>query len=614
MSAHNGIADQIMDEIDDFDFDGYEDDYIDCVFIPDGNSDEFPVSDGEVTCDDENDIEGGKYELLYNKYNESQKLLEENHTYKWVDGEVKYDYDLENKLFLTNLQKNKIKSMSKVEIFELFFSGEVKSLILEATGENGLEISNDKFDGFLGILMSMINNIRKSERDYWSLNDMLGFSRIRKCLHRDEFLKIKNHLKFSKASEINNRDRIGKVRGLLDIFRKNIQQFGFFSSNMSIDESMIKFFGRTVLKQYMPNKPIRFGIKLWSLCTISGYLLDFDIYCGKQTNIDAGKLQNCSLGSQVIMKMLHNFFKTVPSEELNAYHVAFDNYFTNPDVLVHLIKIGLKATGTVRQNRVYEIIETTNKKGNVVPKRQAVQINLNNKSERGKYEVKHDLNSNINYITVKDSKIVSILTTAVGVTPPAIVSRYNAKEKKRVDIYFPQGFKAYNKSMGGVDLHDQHCNDLRINVSSKKWTWAVFRRIIEASLSNAFVLWSLCVDDEIKKKDGVKEFSLEIADIYLARYTEEFKNHKFLPSHLRQICFECHERISKVCIECSRHYCTQCFSKTHNVIVHEKNSSVKKGYCIHCAKRTPTFCENCDSHICPTCFPIFHKRKQLKFI
>ena len=72
--------------------------------------------------------------------------------------------------------------------------------------------------------------------------------------------------------------------------------------------------------------------------------------------------------------------------------------------------------------------------------------------------------------------------------------------------------------MGGFDLHDHHCNDLRINSNSKKWTWEVFRRIIEASLSNAFLIWGHCVDEDTKKNVGVKEFSLEITEVYLNRY------------------------------------------------------------------------------------------------
>ena len=64
-----------MEWDDDCNFDGYEGDFINCVFIPDGDSNEFPISDVEVACDDENDTDGGKYVLLYNNCNESQKLL-----------------------------------------------------------------------------------------------------------------------------------------------------------------------------------------------------------------------------------------------------------------------------------------------------------------------------------------------------------------------------------------------------------------------------------------------------------------------------------------------------------------------------------------------------------
>jgi len=46
---------------------------------------------------------------------------------------------------------------------------------------------------------------------------------------------------------------------------------------------MIACKGRTTLKQYMPLKPIKRGIKvLAAACSKTGYLLNFDIYQGKQ--------------------------------------------------------------------------------------------------------------------------------------------------------------------------------------------------------------------------------------------------------------------------------------------------------------------------------------------
>jgi len=145
----------------------------------------------------------------------------------------------------------------------------------------------------------------------------------------------------NKKEDKNDSDKVWKIRKIINMFRKNIQQFNFFCSALSIDEMMVKFFGRTILKQFIRNKPVRFGIKLWVLC-IYGFLLDFDVYCDKDESIK----EKCALGSRVV-KMLREFFQKKSSDEISKY-VTFDNYFCSPDLLVRLKKLGLRATGTVR--------------------------------------------------------------------------------------------------------------------------------------------------------------------------------------------------------------------------------------------------------------------------
>ncbi|XP_014486339.1 PREDICTED: piggyBac transposable element-derived protein 3-like, partial [Dinoponera quadriceps] len=149
------------------------------------------------------------------------------------------------------------------------------------------------------------------------------------------------------------------------------------SYTLSIDEMMVKYYGRCKLKQFIKSKPIRFGIKLWGLCSVNGYVFNFDIYCGKNEEVD----------------------------KLSKY------------LLVHLKKIGLQATCKVRENRV------------------SVTNVLEKKAHR-------------------DSKPVSILSTAAGITPQSNVNRYNKEEKKEGVLPFPNAFTVYNKYMGGVDLHD----------------------------------------------------------------------------------------------------------------------------------------------------------------
>ena len=75
---------------------------------------------------------------------------------------------------------------------------------------------------------------------------------------------------------------------------------------------------------------------------------------------------------------------------------------------------------------------------------------------------------------MKNSKVVSILSTTSGIEPLKHVERYNQEQKRRVSLTFPQTFPLYNKYMGGVDLQDQYCNDLRIKVNKKKVDFSHF--------------------------------------------------------------------------------------------------------------------------------------------
>jgi len=125
---------------------------------------------------------------------------------------------------------------------------------------------------------------------------------------------------------------------------------------------------------------------------------NLDLYCEKNSSIGVN-LGNCALGTRVVMNLLKLFFEKTAAGRVPKFHLYFDNYFTNLDLMVHLHKLRLKCTGTIRENRVTE--------KNIISK----------KSPRGSYVVKHDKNSGMNYITAMDSKLVSIVSTAAGVTP-----------------------------------------------------------------------------------------------------------------------------------------------------------------------------------------------------
>lgn len=449
-----------------------------------------------------------------------------------------------NDILLSNKDKSQLTSYSFTEMFELFFSNDLKNYIISSTIANGYDLSRDELDIFIGIIIFTIFNRRLSQRDYWSTDQLLGSEVIKAAMSRDKFEKIKSFLKYSMPDDQNDNDKVWRVRKILDIFRVNIRQFGFFATALSIDEMMIKYYGRKCLKQFIKSKPIRFGIKMWAVCSAEGYLFDCDVYCGKNSNT-ANFLPNCAQGSRVVLQMLQELLKSSPPRTLLSYHIYFDNLFTSPDLLVHMKKLGLRATGTVRSDRV------------------PVKNEIDKKAARGTYIVKHEKNSKMNFITVVDSKPVSFLSTAAGVTPLSTVKRYNKTEKEKTDLQYPNAVISYNKYMGGNDLHDQHCNKLLPIIRSKKWTWVIFLRLIQSSITNATVLYNICNNSD--KKVGTKDFALSISRDYLTKSQKKEQGHKLKTSDTRRYCSggKCAVRSNKFCECCNLYFCVKCFEKTH---------------------------------------------------
>ena len=179
-------------------------------------------------------------------------------------------------------------------------------------------------------------------------------------MSRKTFEEIKSRLKYSKAGDHDANDNAWRVRALLKLFQRNILKFGVWRTALSIDEMMAKSYARTSLKQFIRRKPIRFGLKFWGFCTSDDFVLCFDLYCGKNSKIGV-KFSKCALGSRVVIDLLEPFFNKTAAGKISQSHLHFDNHLTNLDLIVHLRKLGLKCTGTIRDNR--------GKEKNVIDKR-----------------------------------------------------------------------------------------------------------------------------------------------------------------------------------------------------------------------------------------------------
>ena len=135
-------------------------------------------------------------------------------------------------------------------------------------------------------------------------------------------------------------DRLGKVRPLIDHLSTKFAEVYQPHRDIAVDEAMIKFQGRSSLKQYMPLKPTKRGIKVWVAAdSTNGYFSRFEVYTGKK-----GNTTEHGLGARVV-KTLTSDFKG------KHHHVYFDNFFTSLQLLEDLEKDQIYACGTARKDR-----------------------------------------------------------------------------------------------------------------------------------------------------------------------------------------------------------------------------------------------------------------------
>ena len=194
-------------------------------------------------------------------------------------------------------------------------------------------------------------------------------------------------------------------------------------AHQSIDKHMCKFKGKSMMRQYMKNKPIKWSFKFWFCCGgKSDYLYEFDMYLGKK-----GNTEFC-LGESVILSL---------SQKLKDTHcfVFFDNYFTSPALLVKLLQMGIYATGTVRTNR------------------ENMPILKHDKAmKRGE----HDWFSSNHLLAIKwmDNKSVILLSNYFNPKETQQIERRVKGSKDKVKVTCPYVIQEYNQFMGGVDLND----------------------------------------------------------------------------------------------------------------------------------------------------------------
>ncbi|XP_023311304.1 piggyBac transposable element-derived protein 3-like [Anoplophora glabripennis] len=143
---------------------------------------------------------------------------------------------------------------------------------------------------FLGVNLLMGLKKLPSFKDYWSSQEEMRDPFISSVISRDRFAWLLSNIHLNdnavqpqKGEQ--NYDKLYKVRPLLSKLQETFMSSMKPSEFQSVDESMIRFKGRSSFRQYMPMKPIKRGYKVWVRADSTGYKCEFQIYTGKADQV-----------------------------------------------------------------------------------------------------------------------------------------------------------------------------------------------------------------------------------------------------------------------------------------------------------------------------------------
>ena len=261
---------------------------------------------------------------------------------------------------------------------------------------------------------------------YWSTDWFFHGLWARLFMTEPRFWALMGMLHISNPTTENRSNKLTKLEPLFNHIQSTCKRLYQCGKNVAIDERMVKSKNRTTLRQYMPDKPTKFGFKLFVLSDSStGYTLDFFLYEGKNTRFENDK----GLGYNTVTKLANSLGGS-------GYHIFVDNFYTSAKLMADMYYKGFLMTGTLRQNRLPPALKNFKRWARCSQRGQS----------RSTPDEDHPI---IQYTQWVDKKVVSVATTA----PPAFSSETETclrREKidgvwKKIKLSRPTVISNYNK-------------------------------------------------------------------------------------------------------------------------------------------------------------------------
>ncbi|KAM7315674.1 piggyBac transposable element-derived protein 4-like [Ixodes scapularis] len=360
---------------------------------------------------------------------------------------------------------------SELEFFQLFFTDELIGEIVQETNRHAHEkissmdslaeqsiwkswedVSVEEFKAFLGVLMNMALNPKPDVKEYFSQEILKKMPFFPVVFTRTRFLQIfwMLHVSPPPQGPSHQPTRGSKVRNIVKYIDTKCREHSKPGPKICVDESTVGFKGRVSFKCYNPQKPTKWGLRVYVLADCrTGYVSAFEPYYGSTTTESLCR-PDLPFTCRIVLHLLD---KVQCASLKSGYHLYTDRFYTSPQLAEELLSQDVLLTGTVMTNRKHmpQQLKKKMKKGDVAAYRKGDSYMA---------------------LAWQDKRQVTMLSSAHNPSTKP-VTRTQA-HGQAVTLDKPVVICDYTENMGAVDRADHYCASYAFCRKSLKWWRKLF--------------------------------------------------------------------------------------------------------------------------------------------
>lgn len=404
-----------------------------------------------------------------------------------------------------------------LEIWSLFFTADLLELIVENTNKYIISKAYNpsyrtarntdvtEIKALLGLLYISAANKSNNQNasDLFRANGLsMEIYRLTMSLERFRFL-LRNLRFDDKITREDRRtvDKLAAIREFFDKFTAELPKHYSMSHFTTIDEMLLGFRGRCGFRVYMPNKPRKYGIKVYALTDARMfYTTSMEVYVGKQPNgpyfVDRSN-----------MAMVPRLCEPIRGTKRN---VTMDNFFTSTDLANKLLNdYQLTILGTLRKNK------------NVIPSEFVNTIRPVGSSMFGFQE---NLTL-VSYIPRKNKNVLLISSMHFSDD----IDETTGKPEINID---------YNKTKSGVDVVDKLSAAYNCARATCRWPMVLFYGAMNVAGINSYIIYTCNNTNEknIARRVFLEQLGYDLLKDHIMRRAQQENIPRRIRFRLAEIC------------------------------------------------------------------------------